>query len=181
MTDRRSALQDARLRSLTSRFEAAAYCHAPDDRPFDAAALAEPGEEQDRWNRPGEPTAYLSGDAATALAECCRHADPDEFLRRSIVRVELGPLELLDLRRPEVLSALGCDPGESIASDRETARSISARVRRSGVADGLIVASMAFLDQPDRFNVVVYVDRLRDGIDGVVGDPCPVGRVELAG
>jgi RES domain-containing protein len=169
------------LRSLVTRFQAPAFCHAPVGQPFDPAALAEAGDGQDRWNRPGEPTAYLSGDPVTALAESCRHAVPGEPLVRTIVRVELGPLQLLDIRRRDILEGLRCDAAQSIVSDRSVARALAGRVRASGFADGLIVPSMAFIDQSERFNVVVFVERLRGGMESVIRDARAVGGVDLRG
>lgn len=181
MTLTRPPAADARrLRALLTRFEAPAFCHIPGDAAFDPSALAGDGDDGDRWNEPDQPTAYLAGDPLTAIAELARHADPGTPTMRTVVRVRLGPIDLLDVRRDAVCAALGRPPSEGLPGlDRDDARAMSRVARVSRVADGLIVPSMAFPDQLDRFNVVVFTERIPDGIEVRLAAPEPVGSVVL--
>ena len=142
------------------------YAHAPAGEPFDPSRLGEAGDHADRWCHPGEPTAYLAGDPGVALAELARHHRPGGGRsERRILRLEpSGPGigGLVDLRDPAIRQAID-GPGSPVAFlDRETARAIAARVRGDGRHLGLIVPSMAFLDDPARCTVVLFADRLGD-------------------
>lgn len=117
--------------------------------------------DANRWSQAREPTAYLAGDPALALAEFARHAprqgDPDGVIWTVEVRLE----SVVDLRDLEARRTVA--PGAEPASwlDRDWCRSIAARLRASGDCDGLVVPSAAMLDRPERWNLVVFVDRLR--------------------
>jgi hypothetical protein len=56
---------------------------------------------------------------------------------------------------------------------------VAARVRDSGSSRGLIVPSIAFLDRPDRCNVVLFAESLEDGVSGIVEMWSDAGRVRL--
>lgn len=143
------------------------YCHAPADAAFEPAALADEGDAADRWCLPGEPTAYLASDAGVAMAELARHHPPGGMsVERVIMRLEPRPggvHGLVDLRDPAVLGALGASGDLPSFLDQEAARSVAARVREDDRHLGLIVPSMAFLDDPERANVVLFAERLGEG------------------
>ena len=52
-------------------------------------------------------------------------------------------------------------------------------MRDTGVSQGLIVPSMAFLDQPERFNVVPFVEWLRVDLPSQLTDREEIGDVRL--
>jgi RES domain-containing protein len=163
-----------------SSWTGALFCHAPADEPVDLEALAEAGGRTDRWSEPGEPTAYLGSDPGVVLAELGRHRGEDESnaefrLLRLRVRID----DLLDLRDPTVLDALEVTGAPCAFLDRAVARRVAARVRDSRSSRGLIVPSIAFLDRPDRCNVVVFAESLEDGISGIVETWSDAGQVRI--
>jgi RES domain-containing protein len=162
------------------------FCHVPVADAFDPAVLTEPGDGTDRWSRPGQPTAYLAADAGVALAEMARHHPPDGTrVERRIVRLETAPRGvrgLVDLRDPAVLRALRSPVGLAAYLDADQARVTADRVREDPRHAGLIVPSMAFLDRPERPNVVLFGERLGDdGLEGIVAGWSEVARIAVGG
>ena len=112
-----------------------------------------------RWSADGEPTLYLAGDAGIALAEVGRHWSPDDGPTRLWqVRVELAAA--IDLRDDATRTALGVPADPAWFLDRERCQQVGSRLRRLPRCDGLIVPSVAFLDDRSRWNAVVFVDCL---------------------
>jgi len=170
----------------TSAWDAPLYCHVPGDRSVDLEALADTRDGGDRWNEPGEPTAYVSCDVGVALVELGRHAAAEKLAApKRLLRLELrsGALaRLVDLRAPVVLRtlALETDPGQFL--DREHARAVARRLRADSAAgyQGLIVPSMGLLDTPERCNLVVFADRIDGGMPGAVEAWTSPGEVKPA-
>jgi RES domain-containing protein len=163
------------------------YCHVPEGDEVDLDALAEADGAGDRWNPPGRPTAYLASDPGVVLAEFGRHrgqGEPENTCR--IVRLGFGPEELgsldglVDLRDPAVLGALAVRGAPVAFLDRTLARDVARRLRADPGCRGLVVPSMAFLDQPERCNVVVFADALPGGLQGVVRAWDATGEVRLS-
>ena len=112
-----------------------------------------------RWSQVGEPTVYLAGDPSLALAEFARHAPSKGAPEGVIWTVTVRLVAAVDLRDRARADGLGDGQGRWL--DRGWCRSIAARLRASGACDGLVVPSAAMLDRPERWNLVVFVDRLR--------------------
>src|SRR4051794_7710831 len=101
-----------------------------------------------RWSRPGEPTIYLGSDSGVALAEFARHLTvgaPPPVGRLWTVEVHLD--RVVDLRTSAARARASVAAERDWPLERETCRSIATRLRDRGV-QGLIVPSVAFLDQP---------------------------------
>jgi RES domain-containing protein len=114
-------------------------------------------DKANRWNGDGEPTIYASGDPALALIETGRH--PDELeARASLYTIDLRIPRAVDLRDAAVRDALDLPDAARWVRDRRRTRRISSALRRSGSCDALVVPSAGALDQPDRWNVVVFAD-----------------------
>jgi RES domain-containing protein len=162
---------DVRYLALCGRFSRDAYCYVPAEAPFDLDALAT-ADEPERWTDRGEPAIYLAGDVGVALAELGRHAPqvpPDGDRRRwRLVCLRVSLDRVLDLTRPETLQALGIEGAPWVFTEPARARAVARQVRDSGDCDAILVPSVAFLDQPDRWNVVIFVDRVRGGIRAAV-------------
>ena len=128
-----------------------------------------------RWSRPGEPTIYLGSDEAVALAEFARHLEPDLPVVADLWTVDVHLDRIVDLRNVDghADAALAEDP--SWLLDRQRCRSLAATFRVRG-AHGLIVPSVAFLDQPDRWNLVVFADRL-ESLERSIAEPRPLGSL----
>jgi RES domain-containing protein len=170
-----------RYLALCGRFSRHAYVHAPADEPFNLHRLIE-RDEPERWSGPEEPTIYLAGDVGVALAELGRHArelPTVGIARRRIVRVHVSLDRVLDLTRAETLEALGLEDGSMDLLDRSRTRELARDVRRSGDCDAILVPSVAFLDQPDRWNLVIFADRLADGVAGAIETPTDVAEIQL--
>lgn len=114
-----------------------------------------------RWSQVGEPTVYLAGDPALALAEFARHAPQEDEPHGVIWTVKLRLASLVDLRDMETRRTVTPEAEPASWLDRNWCRSIAGRLRASGDCDGLVVPSAAMLDRPERWNLVVFVDRLR--------------------
>jgi RES domain-containing protein len=120
-----------------------------------------------RWNDPGEPTFYLAGDLGVALAEYAGHLREDvgfagtpPVYERAVYEVDVQLAAVLDLRDTHVRSAIGLHGGLRRFLDREAARATARFLRRTTSAEGLLVPSVAFLDEPVRWNLVVFLDKL---------------------
>ncbi len=120
-----------------------------------------------RWNEAGEPTVYLAGDLGVALAEYARHLREDVGFvgtppvhERAVYEVDVRLAAILDLRDAHVRSAIGLHGGPRRFLDREVARATARFLRRTTSAEGLLVPSVAFLDEPPRWNLVVFLDKL---------------------
>jgi len=166
---------------LTS-FRGTAYCHVPADEPVRLERLVTTDGEDDRWNRPGEPSLYLATDPAIALAELARHLEIEregEWIGRLILGLQVELTDLVDLRRPATRAALGCEGDVAVLRDRENARALASTARADPHVRGLLVPSVAFLDDPARANLVVFVDRLEAGVRDLVRGVREVGRVDL--
>lgn len=172
-------LDVAVLRRLVVPIDGDVYCHVPADPPFELDALAVPDDGHDRWSTPGTSTIYLAGDPLIAIAEFARHGDPARSDDRRIVRLRLAPTAVLDLRRQAVVAAIGVDP-ERCGADRDEARSLSGAVREAGICAGLVVPSMAFRDEPARFNVVLFAEAV-DSLADRLTEATEIGRVTVRG
>ena len=142
----------------------------------DAADLI--SDKENRWNAEGEPTLYLSGDLALALVECARH--PDALKDRScLLEVDVRIPVALDLRDREVRAALSLPDHAGWILDRDRTRAVSRSLRHSGTCDALIVPSAGALDQPERYNLVVFADDPAR-IPTLVAGLRPVGELKLS-
>jgi len=170
------------LEDFVEPFGGRVYCHAPSSVPFEVRRLARPDDGRDRWGAPGERTIYLAGDPAVALAEYARNREPGAPAEETrIVRLRLRAVSVLDLRRSSVAVAAGVPPAARHVGDREVARRVSRQVRTGVQCEGLLVPSMAFLDRTDRFNVVLFVERLGVELESILCDAEEVGRLRMDG
>lgn len=138
-----------------------------------------------RWSDGGAPTVYLASDIGVALAEWGRHVPIEERRDDSCLwRVPVRLDRAVDLRDPSAdltraLAAAGrCPDFEDHAwpLDQEAARDLAAWLRYEVGVDGLVVPSVAFLDDRARGNVVVFVEPGRD-VDARLGEPESVAAV----
>jgi RES domain-containing protein len=135
-------------------------------------------DRPNRWNAEGEPTIYLSSDAALALLEAGRH--PDDLEGRSrLIEIDLRMRAAVDLREEDVRTALQLPDPLDWIFDRELTREIARSLRQSGMCDGLVVPSAGALDQQARWNAVVFAeDRAR--LADLIGRIRPAGEIDLS-
>lgn len=67
---------------------------------------------------------------------------------------------VIDLRDPDTASQFGVGNIASQFADRTIARSTAALVRSTTDTQGLLVPSVAFLDDLTRWNLVIFLDRI---------------------
>lgn len=142
------------LHGLAQAFSASAVCSGPATDRFDVAELVT--TDGNRWSGPGEPTIYLAGDHGVALAEVGRHWE-ERSGDTALWQVDVALSAAVDLRRDDVRAATGVPEDPRWFLDRARCRDFAARFRAAG-CDGLIVPSVAFLDDLARWNAVVFVD-----------------------
>ncbi|MDQ3552974.1 MAG: RES family NAD+ phosphorylase [Chloroflexota bacterium] len=155
------------LRDLLGPWTGVAYRHIPAG--VSRSALDEtylgrsPGN---RWNEAGTPTLCFASDIAVVLAEYGRHIAteiPDgvpERLARSLWEVAIWLERTLDLRDPRTIDAMGSGPVEDWILDVKSTQATANYLRTQAGVQALIVPSVAFLDRPDTYNLIVYRDRI---------------------
>lgn len=136
-----------------------------------------------RWNHIGVPAYYFAHDLGVVTAEFARHVAADPYpgvallLERDAWEVDLRLQRTLDLRDPAVVTAMGAPPLRTWILDGVRTRAASEHLRTQTDAQALIVPSVAFLDDPDRCNVIVYRDRVDLAV--VFGSPRWAGHITL--
>lgn len=121
-----------------------------------------------RWNDAGEPTLYLARDAALCALEFFRHIDEDrdpglipDVIERDVYWLDVVVPRVLDVQRPELLDALSLNDAPTCFLNLQVARSTARRIRYEGDAvQGILVPSVACLDQPKRGSLVFFLERL---------------------
>ncbi len=138
-----------------------------------------------RWNSVGVRAYYFASDRGVIVAEWARHIAAEippgavERISRDLWSVPIGPLVALDLRDPRSIAAMGLDPIDTWILDGVRTRATSDHVlAHDREVQGLIVPSVALLDDLRRHSIVV----LRDRIDpaAVFGRPSAAGTLTLA-
>lgn len=120
-----------------------------------------------RWNAAGEPTLYLAGDVGVAIAEFARHLAVDRApalasvaAARTVYRLAVRVERLLDLREPAAWAALSLENAPFCFADKSVARATAQFLRRTTAAQGLLVPSVAFLDDLDRWVLALFLEKL---------------------
>ena len=120
-----------------------------------------------RWNRPNEPTRYLASDQAVAIAEFARHLNDDlsATTRRFATRRRIYDLRVrldatLDLRDLGLCAELSIHDAPSSFLDCGNSRAVAGFLRSTTPAQALLVPSMAFLDNPERWLIVLLLEKL---------------------
>jgi RES domain-containing protein len=135
-----------------------------------------------RWSEDGMPAIYLAGDIGLTLVEAGRHLPEDPVASQTRViwtlRVEVSGI--VDLRAGEVRTALSLDDDHWFL-DRARCLTVVRIVRGSPGASGMLVPSAGLPDDPDRWNLVLYPDRLTEPLPAVVLEPAEVGQVAMYG
>lgn len=148
----------------------AAYRHLPETvrKSADVLNFSYAGRASDnRWNVKGQPTLYLAGDIGIALAEWSRHFTRNTNptlahvpVRRTVWRLTLAIPNVLDLRDREVWKALSLSDAPRCFLDPRISQTIGEYLRRITTAQAILVPSVAMLDQLDRWNLVLFLEKL---------------------
>jgi RES domain-containing protein len=146
----------------------AALRHIPAGSPFDVLDFRFAGRGADnRWNEPGSPTLYLAGDEGVLIAEWGRHFVTNRTaqlqqmtVERRTFSLELSIGYVLDLRSEEVCKALPLENVPYCFADIGVARATAHFVRSTTKAQALLVPSMGFLDDLERWCLVAFLEKL---------------------
>ena len=112
------------------------------------------------------PAFSFAGDIGVLIAEYGRHIEGElprgepERLSRAVWHVPITLERSLDLRDPGVIDSLGLPVIEGWIADRHRTQATVRFIRHHVDVQGLIVPPMSFLDDPARWNAVVYLDRV---------------------
>jgi RES domain-containing protein len=91
------------------------------------------------------------------------------------VPISLG--RLIDFRDPAASASIGLSKIDDWIGDIDRTQATARYVRQHADVQGLLVPSMAFLDDADRWNVVVYLDRIDP--QATFGTPVFLRRIVL--
>jgi RES domain-containing protein len=137
-----------------------------------------------RWSRFGTRAYYLAADIGVIVAEYGRHIAIELFegrserLARAVFRVPIRLERILDLTDPGSIEAMGAKPiNEWILSLPATQAAASYLLEQVADLQGLLVPSVAFLDRPDRANLVIYRDRI--DLAAAFGEPVHIRDLVL--
>jgi RES domain-containing protein len=147
---------------------------------LDDTYLGQAGDN--RWSTRGVRAYYFAVDRGIVAAEYARHVAADlpvghaERIERAVYSVAVALERTLDLTSPKVVAAMGARPINDWILDLATTQAAGAYLL-SQVAglQGLVVPSVAFLDDHARCNVVVF----RDAIDPAVAFGAPVHVMDI--
>ncbi len=143
------------------------------------------GQQHDsRWSAYGVRAWYFASDIGLILAEYGRHIAIDlpdgysERLARSVYKTSVDLVRILDLTDPGTVATMGAAPiNEWILNLGATQAAAGYLLEHVPDLQGLIVPSVAFLDQPARHNLVVYRDRVDPSV--IFGAPAFVRDIVL--
>jgi RES domain-containing protein len=160
--------------------------HVPADSPYGVLDTRFAGRVGDnRWNRAGDPTFYIASDRGVALAEFARHFRERQdaalaplAVERALYQLSVKVTALLDLRQPGVRAALGLHGGARRFLDAEVARATATFIRRATSAEALLVPPVAFLDDPARWNLVLFLEKLPPDLSTFI-TATPAGRFRI--
>jgi RES domain-containing protein len=155
------------IQSHLKTWQGTAYRHLPQG-PLDPLDFSRAGLARDnRWNTQGEPTLYLARHKHVALAEMARHITEDrspvlarQVKRRQVYRFDLAFHATLDLTQSDVLAALSIQGAPQCFIDKSVARAAAQFVRKLTPAEAIFVPSLAFLDRPENWVLVVFLEKL---------------------
>lgn len=157
------------LRDRIGPWSGIAYRHLPHTvRKADVLDFTYAGRAPDnRWNVKGDPTLYLACDTDVALAEWSRHFGQNTNptlahvpLKRTLWQLTLDIPRVLDMRSADVWDELQLTNTPYCFLDLSIAQTVGTYLRRVTDAQALLVLSVALLDKPDRWNIVLFLDKL---------------------
>ncbi len=132
-----------------------------------------------RWNVKGDPTLYLACDTDVALAEWSRHFGQNTNpalarvpRTRTLWQLALDIPRVLDMRSSDAWDELHLTNAPYCFLDLHVSQTVGTYLRRVTDAQALLAPSVAMLDKPEHWNLVVFLDKLpadpRQFITGLV-------------
>jgi len=141
------------------------FCTGPRDESLDVARLVT--RDSNRWSDNDEPTLYLAGDPGVAMAELGRHWG-ERGAPAAVWSLRVDLAAVIDLREPAAQRSLGLPEDPAWILNVEGCRAMAAGLRERGDCDGIIVPSAAVVDDPSRWNAVIFVERLRTDLEAAI-------------
>jgi RES domain-containing protein len=167
-----------------TRWSGTAFRHLPTARRLDPLAFRHAKGRDNRWNVQGEPTLYLAGDEGVLAAEWSRHlldnrapAIAAGIRTRTIYRLDLTVDTVLDVRHPAVWQALSLTNAPYCFTDRTVTRATARYIRDTTSAGGIVVPSVTFLDQLDRWCLVLFLDKLPGNLQAFITSATQLGSL----
>lgn len=122
---------------------------------------------ENRWNIAGEPTLYLAKEKNVALAEYARHFEVNrtpglaaKTYRRQVYRISVKLEYLLDLCDSNVWLELSLVNAPDCFKEKAIARATAHFIRNTTQTQGIIVPSIAFLDDLKQWCLVLFLEKL---------------------
>ncbi|MEA5508791.1 RES domain-containing protein [Crocosphaera sp. UHCC 0190] len=143
------------------------FRHLPDGNynvyDFQYAGLA----TNNRWNVQGEATLYLAGSLDVVVGEWSRHFQFDrpqqlstKTKRRKVYGFEVRLNQTLNLCQAEIWQELSLANAPHCFLDKKIARATAQFIRQTTDVEAIFVPSMAFLDQLDKWVLVLFLEKL---------------------
>jgi RES domain-containing protein len=142
--------------------------HLPDVPGLDVYDFSMCGKsEENRWNVSGESTLYLAKDKSVALAEFARHFRDNrtpslagKTLPRKVYGLKVKLKHVLDLRDSKACRELSLAKAPECFLEKSVARATAHFIRNTTPAEGLLVPSIAFLDDLKKWCLVLFLEKL---------------------
>ncbi|WP_071590750.1 RES domain-containing protein [Synechococcus sp. PCC 7336] len=137
---------------------------APDNTIFDFGNVRRVREH--RWNYAGERTIYLAKSQDVALGEYARHFRESrpglagQALSRKVYSIEIKLESTINLCNKAIWDNFGVVKGPHSFMDEQIARSVARSIRTATPAQGIFVPSMCFLDNLEKWNLVLFLEKL---------------------
>lgn len=125
-------------------------------------------QKTNRWNMEGEPTLYLAKDQKVLIGEWGRNFNlnrnqslKNKVLKCCIYRFSIRLNFILDLRAKKVCQMLNLKNTPHCFLETSVARATAHFLRYTTKTQGLLVPFMAFLDNPDLWCLVIFLEKLQ--------------------
>lgn len=160
--------------------------HIPAGSRFDVLDFRFAGKGAgNRWNSQGQPTLYLASDEGVLIAEWGRHFEVNrtpelrsQTVERIVYRLAINLEHVLDLRQAAVCNDLSLENAPICFFDPVIARATANYIRATTDARAIVVPSVSFLDQTDRWCLVLFLEKLPQSRDYII-NVTPGGTLRL--
>jgi RES domain-containing protein len=158
------------LQSFIEPWSGHAVRHIPKLANYDIYDFQYAGRSsENQWNAQGQPTLYLAKEKNVALAEYARHFNVDrtatlklQAQERAVYRFEVQLSDTIDFCRPEIWQELSLTNAPDCLKDKKIARACADFIRYTTSATAIFVPSIAFLDAPENWCLVIFLEKLPD-------------------
>lgn len=155
------------LQNLIEPWSGEAYRHLPDGNynvyDFSYTGLA----ANNRWNIQGKQTLYLAGSVDVAAGEWSRHFQFDrskqlaaKTKRRKVYQMKVHLNYTLNLCDRCCWQELSLKDAPNCFLDKNIARATAQFIRQTTIVEAIFVPSMAFLDQINKWVLVIFLEKL---------------------